>query len=113
MIPLVSVSQVIVTSSAKGITSLRALVDIAKAKPGSINYASAGNGSSTHLGAERLRIAGGFTGTHIPLKATSEALTEVLAGRVDYFLGPIGLVSPHLKSGKHRGLHPFDNFTNL
>ena len=47
-----------------------------------------------------MRIAGGFTGTHIPLKATSDAMTEVLAGRVDYFLGPIGLVSPHLKSGK-------------
>ena len=100
VIPLVSVAQVFVTSSAKGIPNLRALVDMAKAKPGSINYASAGNGSSTHLGAERLRIAGGFTGTHIPLKATSEALTEVLAGRVDYFLSPIGLVSPFLKSGK-------------
>ncbi len=98
--PLVSMSQVFVTSSANGIKTLRDLVDIAKAKPGSINYASAGNGSATHLGAERLRIAGGFTGTHIPLKATSEALTEVLAGRVDYFLSPIGLVTPFLKSGK-------------
>lgn len=98
--PLISMAQVFVTSSANGIPNLRALVDRAKAKPGSINYASAGSGSATHLGAERLRIAGGFTATHIPLKATSEALTEVLAGRVDYFLSPIGLVSPFVKSGK-------------
>jgi tripartite-type tricarboxylate transporter receptor subunit TctC len=98
--PLVAMAQVFVTSSAKGIRNLRALVDVAKANPGSINYASAGSGSATHLGAERLRIAGGFTATHIPLKATSEALTEVLAGRVDYFLSPIGLVSSSLKSGR-------------
>jgi len=98
--PLVAMAQVFVTSSAKGIRNLRALVEVAKANPGSINYASAGSGSATHLGAERLRIAGGFTATHIPLKATSEALTEVLAGRVDYFLSPIGLVGSSLKSGR-------------
>lgn len=98
--PLALTPLVFVTSSASGIQNMLDLVTRAKAKPGSINYASAGTGSATHLGAERLRIAAGFTGTHIPLKSTAEALTEVLSGRVHFFLSPIGLASPHVKSGK-------------
>lgn len=98
--PLALTPLVFVTATSKGVQNMLALVEYAKARPGAINYASAGIGSATHLGAERLRVAGGFTGTHIPLKSTAEALTEVLSGRADYFLSPIGLSSPHIKAGK-------------
>ena len=98
--PLATTPLVFVTASSKGFATLQALIDYAKAKPGAINYASAGIGSVTHLGAERLRLAGGFTGTHIPTKSTPEAMTEVLSGRADYFLSPIGLATQHIKAGK-------------
>ena len=100
VIPLVSVPMVLVTAPSKGIRTLPELVKLAKAKPGSINYASAGAGGATHLGAERLRIAGGFTGTHVPYKSSSEALTEVITGRVDYYFSPIGLATQFIKADK-------------
>jgi tripartite-type tricarboxylate transporter receptor subunit TctC len=98
--PLAMTPSVFVTATSKGFANMQALIDYAKAKPGTINYASAGVGSVTHLGAERLKVAGGFTGTHIPTKSTPEAMTEVLSGRADYFLSPIGLASQHIKAGK-------------
>ena len=98
--PLALTPSVFVTASSKGFANMQAMLDYAKAKPGAINYASAGTGSVTHLGAERLKVAGGFTGTNIPTKSTPEAMTEVLTGRADYFLSPIGLASQHIKAGK-------------
>ena len=98
--PLALTPSVFVTATSKGFATMQALIDHAKAKPDSINYASAGMGSVTHLGAERLKVAGNFTGTHIPTKSTPEAMTEVLSGRADYFLSPIGLAAPHIKAGK-------------
>jgi len=102
--PLALTPSVFVTATSKGFGTLQALIDHAKAKPESINYTSAGIGSVTHLGAERLKVAGNFTGTHIPTKSTPEAMTEVLSGRADYFLSPIGLAAPHIKAGKLVGL---------
>jgi tripartite-type tricarboxylate transporter receptor subunit TctC len=98
--PLALTPSVFVTATSKGFATMQSLIDHAKAKPNSINYASAGMGSVTHLGAERLKVAGNFTGTHIPTKSTPEAMTEVLSGRVDYFLSPIGLAAQHIKAGK-------------
>ena len=60
----------------------------AKAKPGQLNYAAAGLGTPPHLTMERLRVAAGFTGQVVPFKGAPEALTEVLAGRVDVYFTP-------------------------
>ena len=100
VIPLANVPMVLVMAPSKGIRTLAELVKAAKAKPGSINYASAGTGGATHLGAERLRLSAGFTGTHIPFKGSNDALTEVIAGRVDFYYSPIGLAMPFLKSDR-------------
>ena len=100
VIPLAGVPMVLVTSPAKGMRTLADLVRAARAKPNSINYASAGTGGATHLGAERLRLSAGFTGTHIPFKGSGDALTEVIAGRVDFYYSPIGLAQPFLKADK-------------
>jgi tripartite-type tricarboxylate transporter receptor subunit TctC len=80
------------------------LVKAGKAKPGSINYASAGAGGVTHLGAERFRIAAGFEAQHIPYKGSAEALTDVMTSRVDYYFSTIGLALPHIKAGKLNGI---------
>ena len=51
-----------------------------------MNYASVGVGSATHLTAERFRLSAKFQATHVPFKGTAEALTEILADRMDFYL---------------------------
>ena len=93
------VPNVTVISPAKGVKSLKELADAAKR--GRINtFASAGIGSATHWAAERLRLAAGFSGTHIPFKGGPEALTQVASGEVDWM--SIGITSglPFIRSGR-------------
>ena len=68
------------------------LVRAAKAKPGAMNYASAGVGTATQLNGERFRLGAGIQVVHVPFKGTPEALTEVMAGRVDYYFCPVNAV---------------------
>src|SRR5207244_13037046 len=79
-------------------------VAAAKAKPGSFNFASVGIGSAVHLSAERFRISAGYEAVHIPFKGGSEALTEVIAGRVEYYFCPIATALPHIRDGRLLGL---------
>jgi tripartite-type tricarboxylate transporter receptor subunit TctC len=83
----------------RGIKTVHDLVRAAKAKPGSLNFSSAGIGTATHLSAERFRASAGFDAVHIPFKGGPEAINEVIAGRVDFFIGPIGIVLPHVRGG--------------
>ncbi len=98
--PLGLLPNVLVISPAKGIRSVKELVAAAKAKPGTMNAASAGMGSATHLNAERFRLGAGIEAVHVPFKGTPEALTEVIAGRVDYYFCPVVAILPFLKDGK-------------
>ncbi|MEO7402476.1 MAG: tripartite tricarboxylate transporter substrate binding protein [Burkholderiales bacterium] len=98
--PLAALPNVLIIAPSKGIKNVQELVALAKSKPGSLNYASAGQGSATHLNAERFRLAAGFEGTHIPFKGTPEAVTEVIAGRVDVYFCPVVSALSHLKDGK-------------
>jgi tripartite-type tricarboxylate transporter receptor subunit TctC len=76
------VPNVVVISPAKGIKTLKQLVDAAK--KGGMSFASAGVGSATHWAAERLRLSAGFEATHVPFKGGPEALTDVMTARVDF-----------------------------
>ena len=76
----------------------------AKAKPGSVNYASAGAGNSSHLNGERFRLAAGFEAVHLPFKGAPEAMTEVLAGRADFYFAPLVNALPLLKDGQLQAL---------
>ena len=91
---------VLVVSPAKGFKTVGDLVAAAKARPGALNYSSVGIGSATHLSAERFRSSAGVEATHVPFKGGAEAMFEVMAGRVDFFFGPVGLVLPHVREGK-------------
>ena len=84
VIPLGQQPLVIVTSPHKGYKTLADLVAAAKAKPGEISFTTAGIGSASHFGAERLRASAGFEALHIPFKGAAEAVTEVVAGRADF-----------------------------
>ena len=98
--PLALLPQVLVISPAKGIHSVQELVKAEKAKPGAFTYASAGVGTATQLNAERFRLGAGVEAVHVPFKGTPEALTEVLAGRVDYYFCPVNAVLPMIADGK-------------
>jgi tripartite-type tricarboxylate transporter receptor subunit TctC len=98
--PLGNVPLVLVISPEKNIKSVQELVAAAKAKPGSINYAAAGIGTPPHLTTERFRLAAGFEGQLVPFKGAPEALTEVLAGRVDFYFCPITPAMPLIRDRK-------------
>jgi tripartite-type tricarboxylate transporter receptor subunit TctC len=102
--PLASLPNVLVVSPAKGYKTVKDLVDKAKANPGAMNYASAGVGSATHMNIEILRAAAGFEGVHVPFKGTPEAMTEVVAGRVDVFFAPIAPAIPLIRDGRLQAL---------
>jgi tripartite-type tricarboxylate transporter receptor subunit TctC len=98
--PLGNVPLVLVISPDKGIKTLKELVARAKANPGAINYAAAGIGTPPHLTAERFRLAAGFEGQLVPFKGAPEALTEVIAGRVDFYFSPITPAMSFIQEGK-------------
>ncbi|MFO1244285.1 MAG: tripartite tricarboxylate transporter substrate binding protein [Ramlibacter sp.] len=98
--PIASTPNVLVMAPSRGIKSVKELVQAAKAKPGSLNYASAGQGSATHLNAEKFKMAGQFFAVHIPFTGSAGAVSEVMAGRLDYYFSPISPVIGHIKEGR-------------
>ena len=100
VIPVGISPSVLVVPPARGWKTVGDLVAAAKAKPGALNFSSVGVGSATHLSAERFRFSAGVDAVHVPFKGGAEAMTEVIAGRIDFFFGPIGLVLPHIREGK-------------
>jgi tripartite-type tricarboxylate transporter receptor subunit TctC len=104
IIPLGNMPVVMCFNPSKGYNKLSDFVAAAKAKPGSVNYASAGAGNSSHLNGERFRLAAGFEAVHLPFKGAPEALTEVIAGRADFYFSPLVNALPFLKDGKLQAL---------
>ena len=99
--PIASVPNALVVSPSKNIKTLKGLLDAAKASGNDgLNYASAGQGSATHLNAEKFRVAANIKATNIPFKGSAEAVTEVMGGRVDYYFSPIAPVIGQIKSGQ-------------
>jgi tripartite-type tricarboxylate transporter receptor subunit TctC len=102
-VPVIAFGQqplAIVVSPAKGYRTLGDLIAAAKAKPGAMNYSSAGIGSASHFAAERLRVSAGFEAQHIAFKGAAEAVTEIVAGRVDFSPQPFTTTLSLLRDGK-------------
>jgi tripartite-type tricarboxylate transporter receptor subunit TctC len=91
---------VLVVSPTKEYKTAADLVAAAKAKPGALNFASAGIGAASHLAAEKFNVAAGIKSQHVPFKGPVEALTEVMAGRIDYYFLPIAPALALIKDGK-------------
>src|SRR5215470_1494127 len=89
---------VLVTSTQSGFKTLADLINAAKAKPGTLTFASAGIGSSSHMAAERFRLAAQIDVRHVPFRETG--ITEVMAGRIDYYFLPLAAAASALGSGK-------------
>ena len=100
VIPFGESPSVLVTAPTKGFKTVADLVAAVKAKPGAMNYASAGIGAASHIAAERFRVAAGLEAQHVPFRGPNEALAEVIAGRIDYYFLPIAAGLSLMQSGK-------------
>ena len=79
-------------------------VALAKAKPGSMNYGSAGAGSAIHLAVELFRMQAGINMVHVPYKGTGPAITDLIAGQIQMMFAGTLSAAPHIKSGRVRAL---------
>jgi tripartite-type tricarboxylate transporter receptor subunit TctC len=100
VIPIVSSPSALIVPAARGYKTAADMVAAAKAKPRSFNFASVGAGSAVHLMAEKFRLSAGFDAAHVPFKSGAEALSEIVAGRIDFYMCPIGTALPMIRDGK-------------
>lgn len=102
--PLASLPNVLIVAPSKGWKTVGDLVEKARANPGALNYGSAGTGSATHMNAEVFRMSAKFSAQHVPYKGTPETMTEVVAGRLDFFFAPLTGALPLIKDGRLQAL---------
>jgi len=90
----------LLVSPSIGARTAKDLIAIARAKPGQLNFSSAGVGSGSHFGGELFKSTAGIDVVHIPFKGIPEAITETMAGRVHFFLSPLASAIGLVKDGK-------------
>jgi tripartite-type tricarboxylate transporter receptor subunit TctC len=95
-----SAPALLLVSPSLGVKSARELIALAKAKPGQLNYSSAGVGSGVHFGTELFNSMAGIDVVHIPFKGVPEAVTETMTGRVQFMLSPLGAAMNIVKQGR-------------
>src|SRR5687768_16672084 len=98
------VPMVLVVNPALPVRSAKDLVQLAKARPGQLSYASAGAGSTGHIAAELFNRHAGVKMLHVPYKGNSQAIIDVIAGHVAIMYDQISTSAPYINSGKLRGL---------
>jgi len=99
------IPQVLSVNPAVPVHSVKELIELARAKPGTVSYGTSGNGSTAHIAAELFsRQAGGIKLLHVPYKGNSQAMTDLLAGQVMMMFDQVSTSAPHIKSGKIRPL---------
>ncbi len=86
------------------VKNVQDLIALARAKPGQLNYGSAGTGSGTHFAGELLKSTAQLDVVHVPYKGIPEALTDTMAGRVQFFMTPPATLGTLVKDGKVRAL---------
>lgn len=101
---VLSGQMVLVVHPSLPVKNVRELVRLAKAKPGQLNYASAGVGNLQHLGMELLQSLAGIKLNHVPYKGAAPAFIDLIAGQVDLMFANIVGALPHVKSGRVRAL---------
>lgn len=94
----------LVTQPGAPFKSVKELIAAARAEPGKINYASAGNGAPNHLASELFKNMAGINLLHVPYKGAPQSVTDVLGGHVRLNLGSIPPLLPHVKAGRLRAM---------
>lgn len=102
--PLAALPSMLVVGAGSPIKTVAELLAAARAKPGALNYASAGVGSATHVNAEKFRAMANLQITHIPFKGTPETIVEVSTGRSDFMFTPILASLPAVRENRLRAI---------
>ena len=104
VIQLVSTPNALVVHPSLPVRSVRELIDLARAQPDQIAFGSGGNGTSTHLGGEILRLMAGVRMTHVPFKGGAPSITSLMSGEVSWVFSAILPALPLIKSGRLRAI---------
>jgi tripartite-type tricarboxylate transporter receptor subunit TctC len=107
LVPIValgSVPNLLVVDPALGVRDLRQFIAFAKSQPGRVTYATPGVGTLSHLSGELLNVLAGIKLLHVPYQGSSQALADVIAGRVSALFGPVNVVWPQVEAGKLKAL---------
>ena len=86
------------------VNSVKELIDYAKNNPGKLSFGSSGNGTSSHLSGELLKLMTGTQMVHVPYKTPEQGITDTIGGRLPLMFNNIGPMLPHVKEGRIRGL---------
>lgn len=95
-----SVPNILVVAPALGVKSVKELIALAKSKPGQFNFSSAGIGSGTQINGEMFKLAAGMEATHVAYKGAPEALTNVIAGSVQFNFSPVLVAAAQIRAGR-------------
>ncbi len=95
---------VLVVPSSLPVHSLKELIDLAKTSPNKLTFGSVGLGTPQHLGGEMFKISAGVDMIHVPFRGATAAIPDLLAGRIDVFIGAINSLLPLIKEGKLRAI---------
>ncbi len=102
--PLAVLPNVLIVPPQRPWKSLKELIAAAHAKPGALNYGTAGTGTGTHMSAERFRMSARIDAVQVSYKGSPEALIEVIAGRIDWSILPMSTVLAQIKDGRVRAI---------
>ncbi len=97
-------SYLLLVSPSSGAKTVQELIALARARPGQLNFSSAGTGSGTHFAGEMFKQSAHIDVVHVPYKGVFEALTDTMTGRVQFFMAPLASAAPLVKDGKLRAL---------
>ena len=104
VIHIANVASMVVVHPSVPVKSVEELIRLAKAKPGAVNYATAGAGTVTHMTGELFKLKSGVQLTHVPYKGSSQALTDLIGGQVQVMFANFPGTLQHVQSGKLRVL---------
>jgi tripartite-type tricarboxylate transporter receptor subunit TctC len=102
--PVAAQPNVLVVGIGSPIKTVAELIAAAKAKPGQLNFGSAGTGTGTHLNLEKFKLMAGVDLSHIPYKGTPEVATDIIGGRIEGYFAPITAALPFVNGGKLRAV---------
>ncbi len=97
-------ANVLVVHPSLPVKTVKDLIDLAKAKPGQLNFASSGNGTSIHLAGELFKTMAGVSMVHVPYKGSAPAIADLLGGQVSCMFDNMPSSLPHIKAGKLRAI---------
>jgi tripartite-type tricarboxylate transporter receptor subunit TctC len=99
-----SLDFVLVVNPSVEAKSLKELIELAKARPGEMLFASSGNGGLPHLSGELLNLQAGIRARHVPYRGSAPAFTDLIGGQVQFMFDALAIAQPHIESGRLRAI---------